>query len=146
MTRNHFANRPHPQPRLSDLGPLPWMAEATCAGHFDPDMWFRADPTSLSEAAAICADCPVRDLCDQYATDDQLQGTWGGRWHRGVNADNDRCGKGHPWDDVNTYLSPSGGPRQCRECRRLAHRDRAARLNAAAPAGKNAWAEIVSAS
>lgn len=30
------------------------------------------------------------------------------------------CKRGHPFDDVNTYIAPRGG-RFCRECHRLAH-------------------------
>jgi hypothetical protein len=30
------------------------------------------------------------------------------------------CKWGHPWDDANTYIPPSGG-RQCRTCRRWFH-------------------------
>ena len=38
------------------------------------------------------------------------------------------CGKGHLWA-FNEYLPPDGSPRQCRECKREAHRRRRHRRN-----------------
>jgi len=60
----------------------PWMVQAACANHSDPDLWFpgTGDQVSLSAPAkAICRDCPVQPECLDYAlTYPSLQGIWGG--------------------------------------------------------------------
>jgi hypothetical protein len=53
-----------------------------------------------------------------------------GRWGRTTH-----CPAGHPYDETNTYIIPGTGARQCRECKRDAHRReterrRGARANA----------------
>lgn len=35
-----------------------------------------------------------------------------------INAAKTHCVKGHPFDEVNTYIEPSNGKRKCRTCRR----------------------------
>lgn len=57
-----------------------WRAHAACAAHRSPDWWFSYD-VSLQEAALeVCARCPVRVECLQYALERREQhGIWGGR-------------------------------------------------------------------
>lgn len=54
-----------------------WMAEAACRGH-DASLWYPITvPSAL--ALAICAGCPVRQRCADYAEDMRDQhGVWGG--------------------------------------------------------------------
>ena len=33
------------------------------------------------------------------------------------------CPKGHPYDEVNTYIRPSNGHRECRQCKRANNRN-----------------------
>lgn len=40
-----------------------------------------------------------------------------------INARKTLCVKGHPLDEMNTYLSPNGGGRNCRACDRLRYHD-----------------------
>ncbi len=59
----------------------PWMREAACAGHCDPDLWFaeREDGKRQRQALRICAACPVRSPCLAYALSLPPQpGIWGG--------------------------------------------------------------------
>lgn len=70
--RAAYARRPAPDPA--------WAAHGACAAHPDPDLWFtEADETRQQAAAAICAICPVREPCLDYALSvPGLAGTWGG--------------------------------------------------------------------
>lgn len=65
-----------------------WMARAACVG-YDPETWFamagpgrrsQARRASASEPAkAVCAECPVRTECLEYALEaGQQHGVWGG--------------------------------------------------------------------
>jgi WhiB family redox-sensing transcriptional regulator len=62
---------------------LRWMDRAACTG-VDPDLFFppKGDSVpgeSATAAKAVCASCPVRDDCLQYAlTTNQRYGVWGG--------------------------------------------------------------------
>lgn len=60
--------------------PGDWMADAACIG-INPDLFFpeRGHPNNNQEAKAICARCPVRDDCLNYAlTEHIVHGIWGG--------------------------------------------------------------------
>ena len=60
-----------------------WRARGACASA-DPDLFFPAYASGLSlrqerRAKAVCARCPVREECLQYALDSaQPVGVWGG--------------------------------------------------------------------
>jgi WhiB family redox-sensing transcriptional regulator len=63
---------------------LGWQDQAACR-HVDVNLFFPDDlPTSEQEAAwqttaAVCAGCPVRPACLEYADRrDERHGTWGG--------------------------------------------------------------------
>lgn len=54
-------------------------AEAACLGHEDPELWFSHDPVHVRMAKEVCADCPVREGCLEYALDNNIRnGVWGG--------------------------------------------------------------------
>lgn len=56
----------------------PFTSDAACRGH-DPAMWYPTDGDNAIEAKAICARCPVRDACLQYAITHAIRdGIWGG--------------------------------------------------------------------
>lgn len=56
----------------------PWMSNAACT-EIDPDMWFPEPGGSIQQQQAICADCPVRNLCLEYALRNDIEhGIWGG--------------------------------------------------------------------
>jgi WhiB family transcriptional regulator, redox-sensing transcriptional regulator len=57
-----------------------WAARAACASHPDPDLWFDAtDDLGSDVAIAVCAICPVRHRCLEYALSvPRMPGIWGG--------------------------------------------------------------------
>lgn len=56
----------------------PWFRLGLCS-QADPDAWFPEKGGSAQAAREICAACPVRDLCHQYAlARPELEGIWGG--------------------------------------------------------------------
>jgi WhiB family redox-sensing transcriptional regulator len=64
--------------RLDDN--LDWTLRAACAGADNPDLWFPNQGTSNQPAKNVCARCPVRTDCLDYALDHQIRfGVWGGR-------------------------------------------------------------------
>lgn len=69
---------------LSDISWEPdpeWRKQAACAGS-DSDIFFpigEEDDSLAAPAKAVCAVCPVRDACLQYAlATNQTEGVWGG--------------------------------------------------------------------
>ncbi|HEX8024727.1 MAG TPA: WhiB family transcriptional regulator [Candidatus Limnocylindrales bacterium] len=55
-----------------------WMADAACR-HHDPDLWFPPPGRSNTRAEDICAGCPVKERCADYADAHHEQhGVWGG--------------------------------------------------------------------
>jgi hypothetical protein len=64
-----------PQPRS-------WMTRAACL-HADKELFFPEDGVRPEEAKRICAECPVRQRCLDYAlADSTLVGVWGGTTDR----------------------------------------------------------------
>lgn len=68
---------------MTGAAPLPdWYKHALCAGHGEPDLWFPDGPDSTEQAdraKAVCAACPVRDLCLAHAMEnEERHGIWGG--------------------------------------------------------------------
>lgn len=56
----------------------PWQAEALCA-QTDPDEFFPERGSSARPAKSVCAQCPVRQECLEYALEhDERFGIWGG--------------------------------------------------------------------
>lgn len=59
-----------------------WMDHANCLG-MDPDMFFPVRGGDTKPARRICASCPVRDTCLEYALQSPgLVGIWGGTSER----------------------------------------------------------------
>ncbi|MGW1627317.1 WhiB family transcriptional regulator [Streptomyces sp. NPDC002172] len=62
---------------------MSWRERAACRD-VDPDLFFPIGTAGLTlvqidEAKAVCARCPVRELCLQWALDvGQVEGIWGG--------------------------------------------------------------------
>lgn len=57
-----------------------WRQDAACAGS-DPNLFFPSgdDEAQVDKAKDVCATCPVREACLQYAlTTNQTDGVWGG--------------------------------------------------------------------
>jgi len=49
------------------------------AGHNDPDLWFPSSG-NVTQAAEVCARCPVREQCLDYAIANEIEeGCWGGQ-------------------------------------------------------------------
>ncbi len=54
-----------------------WRAAAACRG-VDPNIFFPVRGEDTREAKAICAECPVRQACRDYAmTAGEAMGVWG---------------------------------------------------------------------
>ncbi|GAA2422949.1 WhiB family transcriptional regulator [Streptomyces glaucus] len=57
---------------------LDWQEEALCA-QTGSDFFFPEPGSSVREAKRICALCPIRSACLEYALDhDERFGVWGG--------------------------------------------------------------------
>lgn len=67
-------------------GDEPWMDAALCRRVGEPDDWYEADGLSgrgagrrNNETARVCAICPVRAQCLEYALEhNERYGIWGG--------------------------------------------------------------------
>lgn len=66
---------------LLDLGvpeATEWMRHGLCA-QTDPEVFFPGKGTPNREAKQVCAECPVRAACLEYALEKRLDyGVWGG--------------------------------------------------------------------
>jgi WhiB family transcriptional regulator, redox-sensing transcriptional regulator len=59
-----------------------WFARARCRGH-RPALFFPSDGAGVEAARKICAACPVRADCLDYALTCQIKhGVWGGASER----------------------------------------------------------------
>jgi len=57
---------------------LQWRTDATCRDE-DTSIFFSDDPVDAARAVSMCADCPVRQACLEFALDSrQADGIWGG--------------------------------------------------------------------
>lgn len=57
---------------------MTWQDNAECST-VDPELWFPEKGGSPSVAKFICADCPVRTQCLEYAVENSINyGIWGG--------------------------------------------------------------------
>jgi WhiB family redox-sensing transcriptional regulator len=60
----------------------PWMADAACRGQLT-DLWFPSKGQEQEPAKTLCAVCPVRTDCLDYAlASPELRGVWGGMGER----------------------------------------------------------------
>lgn len=57
-----------------------WQRQAACLNHPEPDLFFPEQGRAKAKRArAICADCPVKTECLEYALDEHIVfGIWGG--------------------------------------------------------------------
>lgn len=54
-----------------------WMKAGNCHG-YPPDTFFPSDGVGVDVARAICAGCPVKATCLDYALDNHIDhGVWG---------------------------------------------------------------------
>lgn len=63
---------------------MSWVREAACR-EADPDLFFpsRGETIKISQAKAICRECPVRVACLDYAVEaGERFGVWGGTCER----------------------------------------------------------------
>jgi len=59
-----------------------WMAEGKCADHH-PAFFFPSDGVGVTKARKVCADCPVKSACLEYALEHRIEhGVWGGASER----------------------------------------------------------------
>jgi WhiB family redox-sensing transcriptional regulator len=55
-----------------------WMAEGNCAQE-KPTVFFPSDGVGVEVARRICATCPVKEPCLEYALEQRIDhGVWGG--------------------------------------------------------------------
>ena len=119
--------------------PLAWQARGDCQ-YSDPELWFPAKGESARPAKQICASCPVRTECLEFAIENPglaHWGIWGGLSRRERSrlarsrqpkAAPLRCGKGlHLMTRANT-----GTDGRCRACRNASARTRDQERRAAA--------------
>ena len=61
---------------------LTWRNRAACRG-VDPDVYYPVSEEDAGVAKAICAECPVRETCLEYAlANRERDGVWGGATER----------------------------------------------------------------
>ena len=59
-----------------------WMARGRCQD-VHPSTFFPSDGVGVEIARRICAECPVRSLCLEYALENRIDhGVWGGASER----------------------------------------------------------------
>ena len=59
-----------------------WRQRAACRG-IDPDIFYPVSEDDAEEAKAICAQCPVRQVCLEFAlVNREREGVWGGLLER----------------------------------------------------------------
>ncbi|HYZ99712.1 MAG TPA: WhiB family transcriptional regulator [Acidimicrobiales bacterium] len=62
----------------SDWTDSEWMERGNCA-HESPTTFFPSDGVGVEIARRICASCPVKELCLEYALANRIDhGVWGG--------------------------------------------------------------------
>jgi len=127
--------REHQFTRRSGVRHQDWRDDAACRG-MDANLFFPpekgADSVRLTrEAKAVCAGCPVRTQCLQFAlSSPERHGVFGGlddrerRNMKPARTGPPLCGNGlHVMTAENTYTEPGAGPR-CRACKTATRRRR----------------------
>lgn len=64
------------QPLVIDIRHLAWQLDAACYG-MNPELFFGQDQP-VAQLREVCASCPVRQDCRDYADKHDLIGFWGG--------------------------------------------------------------------
>lgn len=122
---------------LSSIPADEWLGHVACTPD-DAELFHPVGlgvPADIQLALAICASCPVKQECLDWALDHVEDGIWGGlqaserrriiRQRRGpakVDETRTHCDSGHPFDEANTYWTPEGF-RRCRECANVRRRE-----------------------
>jgi WhiB family redox-sensing transcriptional regulator len=71
------------------------MSHLPC--RIEPDLFFAESPRQIEQAQALCADCPVAELCFAGALDRrEPYGVWGGRIFVGGVVVEHKRGRGRP--------------------------------------------------
>ena len=61
---------------------LSWRQKGACRG-LDPSIFYPVSEEDAGEAKAVCAECPVREPCLEWALANREQdGVWGGATER----------------------------------------------------------------
>lgn len=109
-----------------DMRPTAWMRDAACVG-MDPELFF-PDNQPVDEVLAVCAGCPVRDACREFAETNLYVGVWGEpeeqrilrRRTRGM----DTCPAGkHPYPESARIRRADRTSVVCAECDREKRRE-----------------------
>lgn len=71
-----------------------WRAQAKCRG-MDPNFFFpeRHDTKQINKARQFCLDCPVKQECMDYASENAIDsGIWGGEGSKAIRRNRRRLG------------------------------------------------------
>ena len=61
---------------------ITWRDQAACRG-LDPEIFYPVSDEDSDAAKAVCAQCPVREACLEYAlANRERDGVWGGATER----------------------------------------------------------------
>jgi WhiB family redox-sensing transcriptional regulator len=61
---------------------ITWRDQAACRG-LDPEIFYPVSDEDADAAKAVCATCPVREACLEYAlANRERDGVWGGATER----------------------------------------------------------------
>ena len=67
---------------MSPVKNMVWRQLAACRG-VEPETFYPITDEEAEEAKVICADCPVREICLDFAlTNRERDGVWGGATER----------------------------------------------------------------
>lgn len=82
-----------------------WMSRGRCA-EMKPATFFPSDGVGVDAARHICADCPVKEPCLEYALSNHIDhGVWGGTSER----ERRRIARRRRLDPVTAVASPEHG-------------------------------------
>lgn len=56
---------------------FPYLDNAACRG-LDPELFYAESGSAIIRAKALCAECPVREICLEWAIRREEFGVWGG--------------------------------------------------------------------
>ncbi len=66
------------QKERADMKSMAWRSQARCKG-IDPEVFYPISDEEADEAKSICAECPVRVACLEFAlAARERDGVWGG--------------------------------------------------------------------
>ncbi|MFM7271281.1 MAG: WhiB family transcriptional regulator [Actinomycetes bacterium] len=72
----------HTNPNPPTETTQPWMADGLCRD-YHPSLFFPSDGVGVDRARRLCAECPVKAECLEYALTYRIEhGVWGGASER----------------------------------------------------------------